>query len=74
MVRRLTADVHCEVLLGDDPFDFNPEAFDRAAAITIVDFDTFEVFLNVECDSSTSPTLPVFTKVPIIVHCDPPVV
>ena len=56
MVRRSIADAHCEVLLGDDPPDFNPEAFDRAVAITIVDFDTLKVFLDVECNSSTSST------------------
>ncbi|KAK4825411.1 hypothetical protein QYF61_027177, partial [Mycteria americana] len=64
---------YCKIPLGDDPSDLDPEAFNRASTITIVDFYTFKVLLNIERDSSSSSSLPVFMKQSIAIHHNPPV-
>ena len=51
MVWRLVGDVYCMTPLGDHPCDVDPEAFDRASTITILDFYVFRVLLNIECNS-----------------------
>lgn len=37
-----------EVGLGEDPFNLDPQASDRASTVTVVDSYTFEVLLNLK--------------------------
>jgi len=69
----LVSDAYCDFFLGDDPSNLDPEAFDRASTITAVDFYTFKVLLNIKHKSSSSSSLPVFTKQPTALCHDPPV-
>lgn len=64
LVWRSTVDTSCEILLRDDPCDLKPEALDKASSITVLDFCPFKALFNLECDSSSSSSLPVFMKEP----------
>lgn len=63
------ADVYCKI-----SSNVYPDVFARASIITVVDFYTFKILFNTECDSSTSSSLPVVMKQPIAIHCDPLVI
>lgn len=70
MVWRSVADAWSKIPLGNVPSDLDPEAFDRASIVTVVDFCTFMIHFNPEHSSSSSTFLPVLTE-PIPILCDP---
>jgi len=61
-VWRSVADAYCKIPFGDYPSDLDPETFDTASTITVDEFCTFRVLLNIEHDSPSSSSLPVFMQ------------
>lgn len=68
LVWRSMADAYCKTPLGNKSSELDPEAFKRASTITRDCYYTFKVLLNIEHNSSSPSSLPIFTKQPIVIH------